>query len=79
MMSRIPWWLRVPVLFFLVFGLMEYFIDSGDKPAIIEYPITQFFMLMVLLIVLLREFRSIQFCAVQKALHSGLLLQLLHS
>lgn len=55
MMSRIPWWLRVPVLFFLVFGLMEYFIDSGDKPAIIEYPITQFFMLMVLLILIAIE------------------------
>jgi len=34
---------------------MEYFIDSGDKPAIIEYPITQFFMLMVLLILIAIE------------------------
>ena len=55
MMSRIPWWIRVPVLFFLVFGLMEYFIDSGEKPAIIEYPVTQFFMLMVLLILMAIE------------------------
>ena len=47
-----PWWIRIPVIFFLIFGLMEYFIDSGDKPAIIEYPITQFFMLMVLLILI---------------------------
>ena len=54
-MSRIPWWIRVPVLFFLVFGLMEYFIDSGEKPAIIEYPVTQFFMLMVLLILMAIE------------------------
>ncbi len=54
-MSRIPWWIRVPLLFFIVFGLMEYFIDSGDKPAIIEYPITQFFMLMVLLILIAIE------------------------
>jgi cytochrome c oxidase cbb3-type subunit 3 len=29
---------------------MEYFIDSGDKPAFIEYPITLMFMLMVLFI-----------------------------
>ncbi len=47
-----PWWIRIPVIFFLVFGLMEYFIDSGDKPAILEYPITQFFLLMVLLILI---------------------------
>lgn len=54
-MSRVPWWIRVPLLFFLVYGLMEYFIDSGDKPAIIEYPITQFFMMMVLLILIAIE------------------------
>lgn len=55
MINRIPWWLRVPLLFFLIWGLMEYFIDSGDKPAIIEYPITQFFLLMVLLILIAIE------------------------
>ncbi|MCB0371888.1 MAG: c-type cytochrome [Muricauda sp.] len=55
MSTRTPWWIRVPVLFFLIFGLMEYFIDSGDKPAIIEYPITQFFMLMVLMILIAIE------------------------
>ncbi|WP_299532648.1 cbb3-type cytochrome c oxidase N-terminal domain-containing protein [Ulvibacterium sp.] len=52
MRNMSPWWIRIPVVFFLIFGLMEYFIDSGDKPAIIEYPITQFFMLMVLLILI---------------------------
>ncbi|MEM8998954.1 MAG: cbb3-type cytochrome c oxidase N-terminal domain-containing protein [Bacteroidota bacterium] len=55
MISRIPWWIRVPALFFLIFGLMEYFIDSGHKPAIIEYPITQFFLLLVLLILIAIE------------------------
>ncbi len=54
-MSRIPWWIRVPLLFFIVFGLMEYFIDSGDQPAFIAYPITQFFLLMVLLILIAIE------------------------
>jgi cytochrome c oxidase cbb3-type subunit 3 len=34
---------------------MEYFIDSGEKPAFIEYPITQFFLLMVLLILIAIE------------------------
>jgi cytochrome c oxidase cbb3-type subunit 3 len=42
-------------LFFLVFGLMEYFIDSGDQPAFIAYPITQFFLLMVLLLLIAIE------------------------
>lgn len=55
MISRMPWWIRVPLLFFLIWGLMEYFIDSGDKLAIVEYPITQFFLLMVLLILIAIE------------------------
>lgn len=50
-----PWWIRIPVIFFLVFGLMEYFIDSGDMPAFIEYPLTQFFLLLVLLILIAIE------------------------
>ena len=50
-----PWWIRIPVVFFLIFGLMEYFIDSGEKPAFLEYPITQFFLLMVLLILIAIE------------------------
>ncbi len=50
-----PWWIRIPILFFLIFGLMEYFIDSGDKPAFIEYPIAQFFLLMILLILIAIE------------------------
>ncbi|MGB5553839.1 MAG: cbb3-type cytochrome c oxidase N-terminal domain-containing protein [Flavobacteriaceae bacterium] len=55
MRNTIPWWIRIPVLFFIILGLMEYFIDSGDKPAILEYPITQFFMLMVLLLLIAIE------------------------
>ncbi|MGW9685188.1 cbb3-type cytochrome c oxidase N-terminal domain-containing protein [Flagellimonas sp. 2504JD1-5] len=55
MSTRTPWWIRIPVLFFLIFALMEYFIDSGDKPAIIEYPITQFFLLLVLMILIAIE------------------------
>ena len=55
MKNKSLWWIRVPLLFFLIFGLMEYFIDSGDQPAIIKYPITQFFMLMVLIILIAIE------------------------
>ncbi len=43
-------WIRVLVLFFTIFGLMEFFVDSGDKPAIIEYPIAQLFLVMVLVL-----------------------------
>ncbi len=50
-----PWWIRIPVIFLIILGLMEYFIDSGIKPAILEFPITQFFMLMVLLILIAIE------------------------
>ena len=50
-----PWWIRIPVVFFIIFALMEYFIDSGEKPAFLEYPITQFFLLLVLLILVAIE------------------------
>ncbi len=55
MKNRSPWWIRIPVIFFIIFGLMEYFIDSGEKPAIIEYPITQLFLLIVLMILIAIE------------------------
>jgi len=50
-----PWWIRIPVLFFIILGLMEYFIDSGEKPALLEYPITQLFLLLVILILIAIE------------------------
>ena len=43
----IPSWVRVPIVFFFVFGLVEFFIDSGDKPAFIEQPIIMLFLLLV--------------------------------
>jgi cytochrome c oxidase cbb3-type subunit 3 len=45
-------WLRVLILFFLTFGLIEYFVDSGDKPAFITYAIVQLFMALVLLLLI---------------------------
>ncbi len=44
------WWLRIPIAFFLVLGVMEFFIESGNKPAILEYPMAQVFMLFILLL-----------------------------
>lgn len=48
-------WLRVIIIFFLVFGLIEYFVDSGEKPAVIEYPIVLFFLIVVLLLIIAIE------------------------
>ncbi len=49
------WWIRIPVAFFIILGMMEFFIDSGAQPAILVYPITQFFMLMVLVLLIAIE------------------------
>ncbi len=51
----IPSWVRVPVAFFIIFGAVEYFIDSGDKPAFIEYPVVLLFLFLVLLILIAIE------------------------
>ncbi len=50
-----PSWIRVPVLFFAIFLLMEYFIDSGDQPAFIAYPMTAYFMGLVLMLLIAIE------------------------
>ncbi len=44
MKKIIPSYVRVPLLFAVVFGAMEYFIDSGDKPAFIEFPMVALFL-----------------------------------
>lgn len=44
MKKLIPAYVRVPVLFAIVFAAMEYFIDSGAKPAFIEYPMVSLFL-----------------------------------
>lgn len=55
MKNFIPSWVRVPVVFFIIFGLVEYFIDSGEKPAFIEQPIVLLFLLLVLLVLIAIE------------------------
>ena len=52
MKKSIPAYVSVLVLFFAAFGAMEYFVDSGDKPAFIKYPMVSVF-LMVFLFVLI--------------------------
>ena len=51
----IPSYIRVPLIFFIVFGIVEYFVDSGNQPAFIEQPIILLFLLFVLLIIIAIE------------------------
>jgi cytochrome c oxidase cbb3-type subunit 3 len=44
MKKIIPAYVRVPVIFAIVFAAMEYFIDSGDKPAFLRYPMVSLFL-----------------------------------
>lgn len=39
-----PSYVRVPLIFAVVLAAMEYFIDSGEKPAFIEYPMVALFL-----------------------------------
>lgn len=50
-----PVYLRVPLIFFIVFGLMEFFIDSGDRPAFIKYPMLSVFLFAFLFILIAIE------------------------
>lgn len=44
MKKLFPSYVRVPVLFAIVFAALEYFIDSGDHPAFIKYPMVMLFL-----------------------------------
>lgn len=55
MKNMIPWWIRIPLIFFLTALLTEYFIDSGDKPAFIKYPMVLAFLGLVLIILVVTE------------------------
>jgi len=52
MKHLMPSWVRVPIAFFIIFGAAEFFIDSGNKPAFIEYPALLLFLLLVLLLLI---------------------------
>lgn len=55
MKKLIPVYFRVPVIFFAVFGAMEFFIDSGDRPAFIKYPMLTLFLFVFLFILIAIE------------------------
>jgi cytochrome c oxidase cbb3-type subunit 3 len=55
MKKLIPSYIRVLVVFFAVFAAMEYFIDSGDKPAFIKFPMVALFLLVFLFLLIAIE------------------------
>lgn len=55
MRNLIPSWVRVPIVFFIIFGVAEYVIDSGNQPAFIKYPAVLLFLLLVLLLLIAIE------------------------
>lgn len=55
MKKLIPVYVRVPVIFFIIFGAMEYFIDSGDRPAFVKYPMVTVFLVLFLFLLIALE------------------------
>lgn len=55
MKKIVPSYIRVLVIFFAVFAAMEYFIDSGDKPAFIKYPMVSLFLFVFLFLLIAIE------------------------
>jgi len=55
MRKLIPSWIRIPVAFLIILAITEYFVDSGGKPAFIEYTAVQLFLILVLLILIAIE------------------------
>lgn len=55
MKKLIPAYLRVTLIFFAVLGAMEYFIDSGDKPAFIKFPMVSLFLFVFLFLLIAIE------------------------
>ncbi|MDX1278265.1 cbb3-type cytochrome c oxidase N-terminal domain-containing protein [Oceanihabitans sediminis] len=52
MRNQIPSWVRIPVIFFIIVGIVEFFVDSGKQPAFIEQPIILLFLVLVLFILI---------------------------
>ena len=55
MKKLIPAYVRVPVFFFIIFGAIEYFIDSGDRAAFIKYPMVDLVLVIILVLLIAVE------------------------
>lgn len=55
MKKLFPSYVRVPLIFAFVFGALEYFIDSGDRPAFIKFPMVSLFLVVFLFLLVAIE------------------------
>ena len=55
MRHAIPAWIRIPVIFLIIVAGMEFFIDSGENFAFIEYPVLSVALLVILLFLIAAE------------------------
>jgi len=55
MKKLIPVYVRVPLIFASVFAALEYFIDSGNQPAFIKYPMVALFLVVFLFLLIAIE------------------------
>ncbi|MDD2986868.1 cbb3-type cytochrome c oxidase N-terminal domain-containing protein [Flavobacterium sp.] len=55
MKKIVPSYVRVPLIFAIVMGAMEYFIDSGSQPAFIKFPMVGLFLLVFLFLLVAIE------------------------
>ncbi len=52
MKKLIPVYVRIPALFALAFIAVEFFIDSGDRPAFLKYPLVSLFLVVFLFLLI---------------------------
>lgn len=55
MKKLFPSYVRVPLIFAIVMAALEYFIDSGDRPAFIKYPMVALFLVVFLFLLVAIE------------------------
>lgn len=55
MKKLLPSYVRVPLIFAIVLVAMEYFIDSGDRPTFVKYPMVGLFLLVFLFLLVAIE------------------------
>ena len=55
MKKYFPVYVRAPLIFAIIFAALEFFIDSGDRPAFIKYPEVSLFLFIVVFILIAIE------------------------
>lgn len=58
MKKLFPVYVRLPIIFFSVMMALEYFIDSGDRPAFVKYPMVTLFLIVFLFLLIAIEIVS---------------------